>query len=232
MEVFIPLLSRIAEQRQRLILAQADRYLEDGESVLHWVRARPAEGRRDGFVFLTEKRCIVHWTGKQDDIPGDFRWDEIVGWGIASDAAGGPILALESPDGKCFVQLRAGTSAMADEVGTFVKHFAERAPQPRGPVEGGDHLGSFEHRDSLEVSSHKMSITEHTRRVIVTVLGIALIISAIVIIPLPGPWSFIVTIAGLAILASEYDWARDAMEWTKQRYKAAADKIKARRQSA
>jgi hypothetical protein len=49
---------------------------------------------------------------------------------------------------------------------------------------------------------------------------------------LPGPWSFVVTIAGLAILASEYDWARDALAWSKDRYKAVSNKIKARRQSA
>ncbi|HJR44662.1 MAG TPA: PGPGW domain-containing protein [Actinomycetota bacterium] len=225
------MLSRIAEQRQRLILNQAERYLEDGEPVLHWVRARQAEGRREGFVFLTERRCIVHWTGRADGIPGDFPWDEIANWGIASDTSGGPILAIESGGEQCFVQLRATTPAMAEEVAIFVTHFAERAPEPLQTVEGADHLGTFEPKQALEVSTHKMSITDHTRRIIVTVLGVALIFSAIVIIPLPGPWSFIVTIAGLAILASEYDWARDAMEWTKQRYKAAADKLKARRRS-
>ena len=225
------MLSRIAEQRQRLILNHAERYVEDDERVLHWVRAKQPDGRREGFVFLTERRCIVHWTGKSDGIPGDFAWSDIVGWGIATDAAGGPILALESHGEKCFVQLRATTPAMADEIATFVKHFAERAPEPRREVAGGDHLGTFEPRRSLEVITPRRSLTEHTKRVLVTVLGIALIFSAIVIIPLPGPWSFIVTIAGLAILASEYDWARDAMEWTKQRYKQAADKIKARRRS-
>lgn len=224
------MLSRIAEQRRRLILNQADRYTEDDEQVLHWVRAKEPGGRREGFVFLTERRCIVHWTGRSEDVPGDFAWSEIVGWGIAEDPAGGPILALESDGGKCFVQLRATTPAMAEEVATFVRHFSERAPEPHREVDGA-HLGTFEPRESLEVVTPRRSLTEHTKRILVTVLGIALIFSAIVIIPLPGPWSFIVTIAGLAILASEYDWARDAMEWTKERYKQAADKLKARRRS-
>lgn len=225
------MLRRIAEQRRRLILAQADRYLDQGEPVLHWVRARQVGGRAEGFVFLTKDRCVIHWTGRQE-APGSFKWDDILSWGIAAGAKGGPILALETQDGRCLVQLRATTAAMAEEVATFVSHFSELAPWPRRTISGGEEFGGFAPTRAPEVKQHRMSVTDHTRRVLVTVLGISLIIGAIVIIPLPGPWSFIVTLAGLALLAREYDWARDAMEWTKQRYKQAASKIKARRQSA
>ena len=225
------MLRRIAEQRRRLILNQAQDYLDPGETVLHWVRARQVGGRAEGFVFLTKDRCIIHWTGRQAS-PGSFEWAEIVSWGVGSDARGGPVLALETADGRCLVQLRASTAAMAEDVASFVSHFSELAPWPRRQVSGGDEFGGFEPTSSPAVKQHRMSVTDHTLRVLVTVLGISLIIGAIVIIPLPGPWSLVVTLAGLALLAREYDWARDAMEWTKQRYKAAANKIKARRQSA
>ena len=225
------MLRRIAEQREKLILAQAERYLDDDEPVVHWVRARQVEGRGEGFVFLTNDRCVVHFTGRHEP-PGSFEWQEIVSWGVASDAKGGPVLALETDGGRCLVQLRATTSAMAEDVSTFVGHFAEMAPWPRRKISGGDAFGGFEPTSSApQVEAHRMTVTDHSRRVIVTVLGLGLIIGAIVIIPLPGPWSFVVTLAGLALLAREYDWARDAMEWTKQRYKQAARKIKARRQS-
>jgi hypothetical protein len=46
---------------------------------------------------------------------------------------------------------------------------------------------------------------------------------------LPGPWSFILTIGGLAVLAREYDWAKDLLEWTKDRFDAAKDKIRGRK---
>lgn len=225
------MLRRIAEQRRRVILAQAARYLDPGEEVVYWVRAKQVDGRAEGFVFLTPRRCIVHWTGKTSS-PGDFPWQTLTAWGVQSDAHGGPILGLKAIDGACFVQLRATTPQMAEGVAGFVKEFSDRAPWPREPLEAPQHLdGPFEPTDAPEVPAHKMSITDHTRRILVTVLGVALIVGAIVIIPLPGPWSFIVTIAGLAILASEYDWARDALAWSKDRYKAVSNKIKARRQS-
>ena len=189
-------------------------------------------GRREGFVYLTPKRCIIHWSGRSDEAPGDFAWESLKSWGVVSDARGGPILGLEAAEGKCFVQLRATTPAMADAVSTFVKHFADHAPEPRREMSGGDHLGLFEQTDSPDVRLHRMSIGDQARRIIVTVLGLTLIVGAILIIPLPGPWSFIVTIAGLAILASEYDLAKDALTWTKQKYQQASAKLKARRGSA
>ena len=226
------MLRRIREQRQRVILAQADRYLDPGEDVVHWVRAKQVDGRAEGFVFLTPRRCIVHWTGKAGASPGDFPWEAITAWGVQSDAHGGPILALRNGASSCFVQLRATTPAMADDVAGFVKEFADRAPWPREPIVPPQHLqGPFEPTAAPKLPEHKRTITDHTRRILVTVLGVALIVGAIVIIPLPGPWSFIVTIAGLAILASEYDWARDALAWSKERYQAVSNKIKARRQS-
>lgn len=225
------MLRRIAEQRRKVILAQAARYLEPGEEVIHWVRAKQVEGRAEGFVFLTPRRCIIHWTGKAGASPGDFPWEAITAWGIQSDAHGGPILALQ--DGSsCFVQLRATTAAMAQDVAAFVKEFAERAPRPRETIEPPHNLqGPFEPTAAPELPQHRRTVTDHTRRILVSILGIALIVGAIVIIPLPGPWSFVVTIAGLAILASEYDWARDALAWSKERYKSVSNKIKARRQS-
>jgi uncharacterized protein (TIGR02611 family) len=224
-------LRRIAEQRERLIHAQAARYLDPGEKIRHWVRARQVGGRADGFVFLTDARCVVHWTGRSDGSPGDFRWESISGWGISQDQNGGPILAIRSDDAECYVQLRANTSAMADDVTSFVRNFAEAAPWPREQISAPDHLGPFEATTAPTITQEKKSITDLSKRILVTVLGVALIIGAVVIIPLPGPWSLLVSIAGLAVLASEYDWARDALDWTKQKYQQAMKKVKARRQS-
>lgn len=45
------------------------------------------------------------------------------------------------------------------------------------------------------------------RRVVVTVLGVAVLVVGVVLIPLPGPgWAIV--FGGLAILATEYAWAR------------------------
>ncbi len=97
--------------------------------------------------------------------------------------------------------LRATTPAMVEDVAAFVKHFAEQAPEPGGQISEGAHLGAFEPTSAPAVKQQKMTVTDHTRRILVTLLGVAFIVGAIVIIPLPGPFSFVVTIAGLAILA-------------------------------
>lgn len=54
-------------------------------------------------------------------------------------------------------------------------------------------------------------------RVVVGVVGLAVLAVGIVAIPYPGPGWAIVFI-GLAILATEFTWARHALTWTRERY--------------
>ena len=54
-------------------------------------------------------------------------------------------------------------------------------------------------------------------RVVVGVVGLAVLTAGIVTIPYPGPGWAIVFI-GLAILATEFDWARRLLKYTRGRY--------------
>ena len=221
---------KLSEQREKLIVSQAEPYLAENEDVLDWTRARPFEGRGDGFVFLSRRRIVVHWTGRTD-APGSFEWHEVHAWGVVSETAGGPVLAIETEDGSvCFVQLRADTPAMAETVGRFVENFASLAPTPRRDLSDGAHIGEFQAVDSVDVTHHARGMTQKVQRSVVTVIGLAMILFAILIIPLPGPWSILISIAGFAILASEYDWAKDALGWMRQKYQDAKEKLKRRRQ--
>lgn len=50
-------------------------------------------------------------------------------------------------------------------------------------------------------------------------LGWAILLAGIVLIPFPGPgWA--VVFVGFSILASEFDWAKEAKEWAENMYKA------------
>lgn len=221
---------RISSQRENLILAQARPYLSDGEIVLKWVRGRRTDGRGEGFVFLTRDRCVVHWTGRRDG-PGTFAWVDIKGWGIVPDAKGGPILGIETDEGTCTVQLRATTKAMAERVGEFIHEFADRAPFGREPMNLSHGHASFEAVAAVEVPPHRLSTTEKVQRIAATVGGATLVLGGIILTPLPGPWSLPIVFAGLALLAREYDWAKDAREWVRAKSRAVADKLKARRSS-
>jgi hypothetical protein len=222
---------RISEQRESLILAQAVPYMEEGERVLEWVRSRRVAGRGEGFVFLTSERVAIHWTGRNQE-PSSFRWVDITAWGIVPEARGGPILGIETDNGTCTVQLRAATRAMADRVALFVEQFAAKVPFAREPM-SFDHQGaSFAPVRSVQVATEQMTFGEKLKRVGLTVLGATLVIGGILITPLPGPWSFPIVIAGLAVLSQEYDWAKDAREWVRAKSKQVAGKFKARRDSS
>lgn len=222
---------RISDQRESLILAQAEPYLDDGEIVVSWVRGRRVGGGRgEGFAFLTSKRIVVHWTGRSD-APGSFEWTGITGWGIVQDSKGGPILGLESGDVECMVQLRSTTRAMAERVAGFVEEFASHVPFSREPMNLNTEQGTFELVESVQLPQHRMTWGEKGKRIAITVVGATLVIGGIVLTPLPGPWSFPIVIGGLAVLSREYDWAKDAREWVRSKSKKVAAKLKARRRS-
>ena len=50
-------------------------------------------------------------------------------------------------------------------------------------------------------------MTKHARKIVVGIFGGLVLLAGIAMIVLPGP-AFIVIPAGLAILASEFEWAR------------------------
>lgn len=53
-------------------------------------------------------------------------------------------------------------------------------------------------------------------RILITVLGAAIVVVGLILVPLPGPGWLIVFI-GLTILGSEYHWARRLTSWLRMR---------------
>jgi uncharacterized protein (TIGR02611 family) len=67
---------------------------------------------------------------------------------------------------------------------------------------------------------------DFTYRIVVGVLGLAVLVVGILAIPYPGPgWAIV--FVGLAILATEFEWARRALAWTRRRYDRVMDWFKA-----
>jgi uncharacterized protein (TIGR02611 family) len=219
---------RISEKRDDIILARARPHLDDGEEVIHWVRARRHGDRVEGFVYLTERRVIVHWSRKED---GQVcAWGEIRAWGVDEKVAGGPVLGIETDAAVTRAQLRVDTDGMTARVRDFLDLFGELAPFPRRRLQPSGDLGEV-HEGEVEIARERRTVAAHTRRMIITIIGLALIVIAVIIIPVPGPWSFILTLGGLAILAREYDWAKDVRDWVHDTYKETAEKIKRRTRS-
>lgn len=70
-------------------------------------------------------------------------------------------------------------------------------------------------------------IGRNSWRVLVTVVGFGLIALGLVLLVLPGP-GILVVIAGFAVLATQYAWARTALEVTKRRASQGAGWIRRR----
>ncbi|WP_241156134.1 TIGR02611 family protein [Leucobacter chromiireducens] len=52
-------------------------------------------------------------------------------------------------------------------------------------------------------------------RVLVTVLGLAVVVIGLILVPLPGP-GWLIVFLGLTLLGSEYSWARRVLGWLRR----------------
>ena len=225
------LAERFDDQRNRVAFNRALPYLDDDEEILHWARVLHRETRKEGIAYVTERRLLLRWQGGSVDRHQEFRWEELQSWGVEADASGGPMLCVEADDKECVVQLPARSRGVAERVSSFLRQLAKRAPKPRRSLTTTDG-DNFKPHEAIEVTQERRTALGQTKRIVVTIIGVALIVLATLIIPLPGPWSILLTIAGLAVLATEYDWAKDLSDFFKDKYEEARTKIKARRQSA
>jgi uncharacterized protein (TIGR02611 family) len=69
-------------------------------------------------------------------------------------------------------------------------------------------------------------IFRSTKRIVIFVVGVALVLLGVALIPLPGPFSIPLMIAGLAVLATEYVWAEKVLDTVKDKAKQASEAAK------
>ncbi len=218
------------QQRNRQAIEKARPHLPEGEDVLHWVRVKESRGKGEGLAFITERRVLLRWN-RDSESPQTFTWNEVEAWGIEAEAKGGPVLCVEADESSAVIQFPARSGPVAGKVSDFLRGFVGRAPSPRRSLRESD-SERFTPISKVAINPERRTVWTHTKRIAVTVAGIALIVFAALIIPVPGPWSILLTIAGLALLASEYDWAKDVQDWTRDRYQDARRRIKERKQKS
>lgn len=71
-------------------------------------------------------------------------------------------------------------------------------------------------------------IFRSSKRIAVFVVGVALVLLGIALIPLPGPFSIPLMVAGLAVLATEFVWAERMLDQVKDKTRQAGDIVKRR----
>ena len=69
-------------------------------------------------------------------------------------------------------------------------------------------------------------IFRSTKRIVIFVVGVALVLLGVALIPLPGPFSIPLMLLGLAVLATEYVWAERILDTVKDKAKKASEVAK------
>jgi hypothetical protein len=85
-----------------------------------------------------------------------------------------------------------------------------------------EHLAEGRARRWYELGRSPNMIVRSAYRMIVLVVGLSIVGLGLVLVVLPGPWTIPLVLLGLAILASEFVWARLLL----QRAKGYANKAK------
>lgn len=194
----------IGRLRERLVLGHVRPLLSDGEDVEAW--AHVLVGDRQGVLALTSTRCFVHWSGGEEQAFVAV-WGDVRAWEIDATDPAGTVVTFETALDRVGVGLPLSSKARARKASTVLRTVERLAPstaRKRGSVrEAG-----------LELPAEPRGLRGLTRRVGVGLLGALLILVGLVFASpfVPGPGALTV-LAGLALLASEYDWARDAHHW-------------------
>ncbi|HEX6676167.1 MAG TPA: PGPGW domain-containing protein [Actinomycetes bacterium] len=70
-------------------------------------------------------------------------------------------------------------------------------------------------------------LTRGAKRLAVLVVGLVLLVAGILLLVLPGP-GLLVTMAGLAVLATEYEWARRLLARLRQHARRLSNQVRRR----
>jgi uncharacterized protein (TIGR02611 family) len=203
--------------RERLVLGQVRTVLREGERVTRWAHVHDPKDARPGVVAVTPVRLLVQWSEDQEDVV--LAWDELTAWDIEQARDGSPVLALETCDGRVEVALPVTSSARARAASELLSGVAEHA------TTGATVPAGFPRGDAPSFVADPRGVRGHVRRIVLTVAGASVIALGLLFASpfVPGPGALTV-LAGLAILAKEYEWAKDVHLWFRRK----ADRFLAR----
>jgi hypothetical protein len=205
--------------RERMVLGDLRALLDETEGVTGWAHVQASGPRRHGVLALTTRRCCLQWTGHElDDVL--VAWEDIGSWDVASSGGGEPVLSFRTVAHQVEMRLPVTSRARARRASHVLTRFAELASPVGGPVAAAD----------LRVRAPRRGVYGHTRRLVVTLLGLATILIGLAFASpfVPGPGALTI-LAGLTLLASEYDWARDLHLWLRRHVDRFVRRVRARR---
>jgi hypothetical protein len=194
----------VARFRERLVVGPLRATFGPGESLLAWAHARVPGVRPPAVLVVTDQRCLVHIAspsvadtytqlGALVSFELDRATPETVG--VRVNSTGEDVMA----------ELSLTTRARSRAAGRVLSALVHQN------VGGPD---GFDPSQTSPLPPMPRGAKDHARRVWVTVVGVlVLLLSLAFATPfVPGPGA-LTAVAGIAILAREYEWARDVHVW-------------------
>ena len=85
--------------------------------------------------------------------------------------------------------------------------------------------GTFYDRFAYRAVLRKNRVLDLTYRIAVGLVGAAIIVIGIILLPLPGP-GWLIIFAGLFVLGTEFEWAERLLEYARDKVRAWTDWVK------
>ncbi|MCC5948409.1 MAG: hypothetical protein JJT89_08115 [Nitriliruptoraceae bacterium] len=195
----------VARFREYLVLGEVRSRLDDEEQVLAWSHASLPEVRAPAVFVVTDRRCVFSVASSAiDDVEAPLTKLQMFDLDRQSDATARVRLHGAGAEVMCEFSLtsRARSRAMGRVLGELSR---ARLQSP----------ASYDPNLTSPLQPMPRGVKDHARRVWVTVLGVlVLLVSVAFMTPfVPGP-GILTAVAGFAILAREYEWARDVHLWS------------------
>lgn len=197
-------MSLLSRLRERLVLGQLRQSLAEGEAVQAWSHASLPGTRAPGLLVVTQRRCLLQVASHA--VPDvDLPLDRFRAFDLDRRTASTAQLRLRGDDTEVVVEFSLTSRHRARAMGRVL---AQLSRADIGAPE------SFDPSATSPLPPVVRGVRDHARRVWVTVLGVlVLAVSLLFASPfVPGPGA-LTAVAGLAILAREYEWARDVHLW-------------------
>lgn len=179
--------------------------LDADERILAWSHASVPDTRAPGLFVVTDRRCLLHVaTASVPDVAtplSRFRLFDVDRRGTSTGR-----VRLRGDDAEVVAEFSLTSRVRSRAMGRVLAELA------RADIGGP---AGFDPSVTSPLPPLQRGVRDHARRVWVTVLGVlVLLLSLLFASPfLPGPGA-LTAVAGFAILAREYEWARDVHLWS------------------
>jgi hypothetical protein len=194
----------VGRLRERLVLGELRTQLAPDEQVVTWAHAQVPGVRAPAVLVVTDQRCLVHIASvRSPDTHAPL--GSIVRFDLDQDTPDRVRVRLNGAGEELVVELSLATRARSRAVGRVLRALARRnigAPE------------TFDPDKTSPLPPVPRGMKDHARRVWVTVVGVLVLLLSVAFASpfVPGPGA-LTAVAGIAILAREYEWARDLHVW-------------------